>query len=85
MNRTQLYLPKTQLDTLRKVAKQKKSTVSAVVRYFVSQQLEIDTDKNSKKNSHVSLFAMSQKINLFGAKAPINLSKNIDSYIYGRN
>lgn len=85
MNRTQLYLPKTQLDTLRKVARQKKSTVSAVVRYFISQQLS-DTESNKSKKGHPnSLFTISQKINNLGAKAPKNLSKKIDSYAYGSN
>lgn len=84
MNRTQLYLPKTQLETLRRVAKQKNTTVSGVVRLFISQQLNGNSIQRTKSNISGSLIKIAKQINQLGTKAPSNLSKNIDSYVYGR-
>ena len=40
MNRTQIYLPKSHLDELRKIAQRRKVTVSEVVRGFVDEKLQ---------------------------------------------
>lgn len=82
MNRTQLYLPKTQLDSLRKVARQQNTTVSGVLRYIISIQLSHDRIKHQKLATIHSLEKFSNDVNRIGTKAPKDLSKKIDAYVY---
>lgn len=78
MNRTQIYLPKTQIETLRKIAQKRKVSISEVIRSLIREKLEKVQVKKE------GLLAAARRINRLGIKGPKNLATNLDKYLYGR-
>lgn len=81
MNRTQIYLPKSQQVALKKEAQKRGSTVSAIVRDAIQEKLMIQAKKNQLIGN--SLLAASRRINKLGKKGPKDLATNLDKYLYG--
>ncbi len=81
MERTQIYLPKTQLTRLRQEAHRRETTVSSVIRLFIDDSL-LENRRGHKKRS-IGLLASATRINKLGHKGPKDLARNMDSYLYG--
>jgi len=82
MNRTQIYLPKTQIEALRKIARKKHTSVSDVVRIFIKEKVE-KRRSFSDFRPRESLFEAAKRINKLGKKGPKDLASNLDAYLYG--
>jgi hypothetical protein len=82
MNRTQIYLPKTQIEALRKIARRKHSSVSDVVRVFIKERVE-KRQYVSDFSPRESLLDAAKRINKLGKKGPKDLASNLDAYLYG--
>ena len=83
MTRTQIYLPKSQLDALRVQAHQKGTTVSDVVRRIVDMQLRVEKQEKQKTSHDESLGDAFRRISKLGKPGPKDLSMNLDHYVYG--
>ncbi len=82
MQRTQIYLPKSQVDQLKQEAHKKATTVSQVVRFFIGTGLGESMAEGSKKPS---LLSFAKQINKKGLRAPKDLASRADAYLYGDN
>lgn len=84
MNRTQIYLPKSQLTTLRHLADKRKKTVSEIVRNLISESLE---DENSKLKMTTGqgwrLFDVLRETKKLDKAGPKDLASRVDHYLYG--
>lgn len=81
MTRTQIYLPKTQLDTLRTLARKEHTTVSDLTRRLLDLQLGMEKHHEQKK--HESLTDAFRRISKIGKPGPKDLASNVDHYLYG--
>ena len=81
MERTQIYLPKSQIKKLKGLARKKKTTVSELVRDAVDIQYGIKIQIPQKKRETLLEFA--KRINALGPKGPKDLATNMDKYLYG--
>lgn len=81
MNRTQIYLPKSQIEALHKIAQRKKMSVSGVIRGFLKEKLEERV--SLRKRYQESLFDVLERAKKLGAKGPRDLARNMDAYLYG--
>lgn len=82
MQRTQIYLPKNQIDSLRKEAHRRKTAVSEVIREILAEKLE--KRRLPAETSRERLIDAAKRINRLGLKAPRDLALNLDAYLYGR-
>lgn len=81
MQRTQIYLPKQQIQVLQKEAKNRETTVSAIIRLFLNEKLQNTITTPKKK---LGLVAIAKQIALLSkTKAPKDLAQNLDKYLYG--
>lgn len=78
VNRTQIYLTKTQIDTLRQVAQKRKVSMSEVIRSLIKEKVEKAPVKKE------GLLSAARKINKLGIKGPKDLATLLDKYLYGR-
>lgn len=82
MERTQIYLPKSQIRKLRELAYKKKTTVSGLVRDAVDVQYAPQARVTPKKQRE-TLLEFAKRINSIGPKGPKDLATNMDAYLYG--
>jgi hypothetical protein len=82
MNRTQIYLPKTQLDALRRTARKERTTVSHVVRRIVADQFE-KNPRSAENKRQETLVDFARRIAKIGRKGPRDLASHMDAYLYG--
>ena len=82
MNRTQIYLPKTQTDALRTLARRRRSTLSEVIRAILGERLRADNVFN-RRAPRETLLDAAKRISALGKKGPRDLASNIDTYLYG--
>ena len=80
MTRTQIYLLKSQIDSLRKMAQKKKTSVSEIVRSILQEELQ---RKKIPSRKHESLLDVAKRINAMGEQGPRDLATNLDAYLYG--
>lgn len=85
MNRTQLYLPKSQLDWLKKTARKKQTTASAVMRELVYEKQKSSGHLRIVADRGESLYESAKRISKLGTKGPKDLAKNMDKYLYGED
>ena len=78
MNRTQIYLTKTQIETLRQIAQKRNTSMSEVVRSLIGEKFKKVPTKRE------GLLSAARRINKFGLKGPKDLATNLDKYLYGR-
>jgi hypothetical protein len=83
MIRSQIYFPKTQHDQLRGLASRKRTTISRLVRLFVSQGMS-GQKQPIRKSGAQSLFELLEKVKKLGQYGPKDLASNIDEYLYGQ-
>ena len=78
MNRTQIYLTKTQIETLRQIAQKRNTSMSEVVRSLIGEKFKKVPTKRE------GLLSAARSINKLGLKGPKDLATNLDKYLYGR-
>lgn len=85
MNRTQVYFPKSQIETLKKAAKKQRTTVSGVLRELVERELEprFHPKKKVQKDGFDMMFEVLKQVKRTGVKGPKDLAINMDKYLYG--
>lgn len=83
MTRTQLYLPKSQLDALRTLARKEDATVSEITRRLLDIQLRLERNERKTSPRRESLLEAARRIGKLGKPGPKDLSKNVDHYLYG--
>jgi hypothetical protein len=81
MQRTQIYLPKNHIRTLRKEALQQQSTLSQMIRDLIRERLD-DRPSTSQRDRSPNLFSAAKRINAMGLRAPKDLASKLDSYLY---
>lgn len=79
MNRTQIYLPKKQIEILRKEAQKQRTTTSEVIRRILREK----TERTPTRLQRESLFDAAKRINVKGMKGPRDLASDLDKYLYG--
>ena len=82
MERTQIYLPKSQIKRLKELAYKKKTTVSGLVRDAVDVQYAAPLKTVLRKKEETFLEA-ADRINRLGPPGPKDLASNVDKYLYG--
>lgn len=83
VNRTQIYLPKTKIEKIRKIALKRRTTVSAIVRELLDQALE-EPRTQHKERTYETLTEAAKRINAHGKKGPKDLASRLDFYLYGK-
>ena len=83
MNRTQVYLPKSQLDALRRVARERSETVSEVIRALIRRNGEASPARRAPQGASRTLFTVLEEIKKSGERGPRDLAENMDKYLYG--
>lgn len=81
MQRTQIYLPQRQLVKLRERARNEDATISEVIRLLIEEGIGVR--KKPRKQKHESLSVAARRIGCIGKRAPRDLAKNLDHYLYG--
>lgn len=81
MERTQIYLAKSQIKKLRQLAQKKRTTLSGLVRDAVEVQYGVKKLINWKKEETLPEFA--ERIRKMGFKGPKDLASDLDEYLYG--
>ena len=83
MNRTQIYLPKSQLDALRRVARERSETISEVIRALIRRSMEASAARRAPQRPARTLFRVLEEIEKIGERGPADLATNVDKYLYG--
>jgi hypothetical protein len=83
MERTQIYLAKSQVKQLKELAQKKKTTLSELVRDAVDVQYEIGQPKIFPKQKKETVLDLANELNKIGFKGPKDLASNLDDYLYG--
>lgn len=82
MQRTQIYLQKTQTIKLKNLAQEKNVTVSEIIRNLINKN--IPTVRQKSKGRSLTLLQIAKRVEKLGEKGPRDLSKNMDKYLYGK-
>ena len=82
MERTQIYLPKTQIKQLKHLAQQRRTTLSDLVRDAVEIQYTVKKPTPWAKKEE-TLREAAERIGKLGKKGPKDLSSRLDEYLYG--
>lgn len=81
MIRTQIYLPKSQLDALRVKARQENVTVSHAIRELI--KANVGTPRGPKGQHPLSIVEAAKRVSAaFSQDAPSDLATNMDKYLY---
>ena len=83
MKRTQIYLPQTQIATIKKIARRRNVTASGVIREILAEKLEKPPSINPSKG-HETLLEAAKRINALGKSGPKDLASRVDFYLYGK-
>lgn len=84
MIRTQIYLPQSQIQDLRKTAIEERTSVSEVIRKkLATPNTKKAASKKSKTTIGERLLAMAKDAERRGVKGPKDLAKRADYYYYG--
>lgn len=82
MNRTQIYLPQTQIEALRKLAYRKKISVSETIRLFIKKGL-VGGGGRKHNVTQGGLAVFARRVNRLGTKGPRDLAERLNTYLYG--
>jgi len=83
MNRTQIYLPKTQTDALRNLARKQRMSVSEVIRMILREKLAHMRRPMGTRRPETLIEAAERINKLDGKRAPRDLASRLDEYLYG--
>ncbi|MEK9174546.1 MAG: ribbon-helix-helix domain-containing protein [Patescibacteria group bacterium] len=84
MKRTQIYLPKTQLDVFRKLAGEQKETVSEIIRALLRHALEKNLPLGQIYKKRPTPFDVLVEVKKLNESGPKDLAENLDRYLYGK-
>ena len=79
MVKSQIYLEPQQVNFLRQVARQKKSTMSDIIRDLINEKIP---NSQIQKNSGQWALELAQKAEKMKVKGPSDLATNPDKYLY---
>lgn len=79
MQRTQIYLPTSQLQLLKKIAQSQTTTVSDLIRDSIKRCFV----KSQPVQKHESLVEAGKRISGMWSGGPVDLASNVDEYLYG--
>lgn len=82
MKRTQVYLTRSQKVVLEREARRKGTTVSALIRKFISQNFA-SGKKEAWRKKEPTMFDVLEDIKKLGVAGPPDLAENMDEYLYG--
>ena len=82
MNRTQIYLPQTQIKKLKELAYKKRTTVSELVRDALDVQYATKVLVPQQKKRE-TLLEFAKRINSIGPEGPKDLATSMNEYLYG--
>lgn len=85
MHRTQVYFEPEVLELLREEAREKKTTLAAVIRMKVKKTLKTKIQKQKKqrmKSAAEVLIEMAKQAKKRGVKGPRDLSQRVDEFVY---
>ncbi|MBI4272882.1 ribbon-helix-helix protein, CopG family [Candidatus Uhrbacteria bacterium] len=82
MQRTQIYLPKTQIAKVKEIARKRETTASEVIRLLIFEALT--PGRRNPKRTSETLIQAARRINKMGEKGPKDLAQNLDRYLYGK-
>lgn len=77
-------MPKSQHDTLRKLAQERRETVSETVRTLLEHQLEKTLPLGQSHQKRQTLFEALKEIKRLNQSGPKDLAENLDKYLYGK-
>ena len=80
MHRTQLYLPQIYVQKLRHVAHNRRVTISQIIRSLIEK--ELGNGERKPHQAREGLLHAALRINKKGLRAPKDLSKRLDHYLY---
>ena len=85
MVRTQIYLPKSQLDLLKEKALEKGVTVSEMIRQIIDENINNTESTKKYQNDGDFLLSIAEKSKKYkrDTNYPKDLSQNLDKYLYG--
>lgn len=83
MNRTQIYLPKTQADALHNLARKQRISVSEVIRMIVREKLAKPRRFAGTRRPETLIEAAERINKIAGKRAPRDLASRLDTYLYG--
>lgn len=83
MNRTQIYLPNTYREALRKEAGKQRVSVSEAIRRIIREKLVEGNSIYSHRTAE-TLSAAAKRINKLGKRAPKDLASRLDEYLYAK-
>lgn len=76
MIRTQIYLPKIVHEHLKQIAKERDKSMAEIIREYIEKGIKLNTSPTKESN-----FKQLTKLNIKGG--PVDLSENMDDYLYG--
>ena len=79
MIKSQIYLEQQQVNFLRQVARQEKSTMSSIIRDLINEKIP---NGQMQKNSGQWVLELAQKAEKMKVKGPSDLATNHDKYLY---
>lgn len=82
MNRTQIYFPPHQLEELRRLARERNTTVSEVIRDLLNKGLESEKRPGEKPKKFKSLLSTAQEIRAISRQGSRDLAADLDQYLY---
>ena len=85
MIRTQMYLASDQVVWLKRIAKQKKTTMAEISRRAIDhyrQKNQSDYQYPASENAGEFLLKLAENAEIKGHKGPKNLAQNTDRYLY---
>lgn len=83
MDRTQIYLPKTKIQKIQRIALKRHTTASAVIRQLLERGLKEPRTRN-REGAYEKLTEAAKRINARGKKGPKDLASRLDFYLYGK-
>ena len=81
MNRTQIYLPKRHIETLRREARRRNTTMSEILRRVLDASLDSAPAVAEKRRE--KLLSAAKRIGKLGQRGPKDLASRLDAYLYG--
>lgn len=83
MQRTQVYLPKTQQQSLQRLAQRRQTSVAGVLRWIIAQYM-LEAQPKPTRKVRPSFLKLAKKLETQGERAPRDLATHLDRYLYGQ-
>lgn len=85
MLRTQIYLPESQINFLKKIAYQEDVSLSEAIRRLIEERLKkVKKIRPKLQNPGSWLLSLAKKAKKLRVKGPKDLASRVDFYLYGQ-